>query len=114
MNEEIKAAWVSALRSGEYEQGAGQLRGSDDKFCCLGVLCDLAEKAGIVQARPFDNCWDYGGATGYTPAVVKDWAGLPGDGDGDGILEIERTLAEMNDSGNDGFAAIADRIEAEL
>ena len=29
--------WITALRSGEYEQGFGSLR-NKDKYCCLGVL----------------------------------------------------------------------------
>ena len=36
--------WVKALRSGEYQQGRGCLRSRDDKFCCLGVLCDLTNR----------------------------------------------------------------------
>lgn len=32
--------WVSALRSGKYQQGIGQLQ-SDSGFCCLGVACDV-------------------------------------------------------------------------
>jgi hypothetical protein len=45
MNAELKAQWIAALRSGEYEQGSWQLRyGSPDEglnHCCLGVLCDV-------------------------------------------------------------------------
>lgn len=44
--------WVKALRSGEYKQGYGYLhykRGGKDKFCCLGVLCDLAVKNGVIE-----------------------------------------------------------------
>jgi len=36
--------WVKALRSGEYKQGQSYLRNRDNKFCCLGVLCDLTNK----------------------------------------------------------------------
>ena len=32
--------WLTALESGEYEQGFGSLR-SYNRFCCLGVACDL-------------------------------------------------------------------------
>lgn len=45
MNQEIKKRWVAALRSGDYKQGTGALRNADNKFCCLGVLCDLHSKA---------------------------------------------------------------------
>lgn len=37
----LQAEWVAKLRSGEYTQGRGNLRSRDNKFCCLGVLCDL-------------------------------------------------------------------------
>lgn len=40
MNPEIKQKWTEALRSGKYRQGRMCLR-SDDRFCCLGVLCDI-------------------------------------------------------------------------
>ena len=32
---------VDALRSRKYKQGVGRLR-IDDKFCCLGVACDIS------------------------------------------------------------------------
>lgn len=44
MNPEVKALWLNALRSGEYQQGTGKLKqtyGGDQRYCCLGVLCDL-------------------------------------------------------------------------
>ena len=37
--------WVAALRSGKYKQGKGQLYDNlDEKYCCLGVACDLFHK----------------------------------------------------------------------
>ena len=32
--------WLEALRSGDYQQGTGQLCKRGEKFCCLGVLAD--------------------------------------------------------------------------
>ena len=43
MKPEIKQKWINALRSGEYEQGRKSLR-DRNKYCCLGVLCDLHAK----------------------------------------------------------------------
>jgi hypothetical protein len=40
MDAEIKARWVTALRSGEYQQGRETMR-QGDRFCCLGVLCEI-------------------------------------------------------------------------
>lgn len=44
MNTELARKWVAALRSGKYEQGRGRLYSKiDDTYCCLGVLCKVAE-----------------------------------------------------------------------
>jgi hypothetical protein len=45
MDQDIKDKWLAALRSGEYVQGSGLLRqtvGDTPKYCCLGVLCQVA------------------------------------------------------------------------
>ena len=41
MEAKMKKRWIKALRSGEYEQGREDLK-VDEKFCCLGVLCDIS------------------------------------------------------------------------
>jgi hypothetical protein len=53
MNKEIADKWIEALRSGEYEQGIASLQ-SGGRFCCLGVLCDLAIKEGNDVKRRAD------------------------------------------------------------
>ena len=40
MQKEMKIKWLEALSSQKYEKGSERL-GNDNKFCCLGVLCDL-------------------------------------------------------------------------
>ena len=50
MKPKLKKQWVEALRSGEYNQGQGQLKRlapisfgeKQTEHCCLGVLCELA------------------------------------------------------------------------
>ncbi len=42
MTQELKDKWVAALRSGKYQQGTIHLQ-HDNRFCCLGVLCEVAE-----------------------------------------------------------------------
>lgn len=49
--------WITALRSGEYEKGTGQLRSSDNTYCCLGVLCEVME----VKCDLVDDVYKYGG-----------------------------------------------------
>lgn len=130
MNPEIKKQWVEALRSGEYKRVVGYLRIGDDsrpKFCCLGVLCDLAEKAGIGRWEPFQT--DYykedGGrfmfrtnyaddfSPGILPLGVRDWAGLASRGAKVDVQNFETSLALLNDNGFT-FEQIADVIEEEL
>ena len=42
MKKEIKEKWINALRSEEYKKGSYALKNTD-KYCCLGVLCDLVK-----------------------------------------------------------------------
>ena len=115
MKQEIKDAWVAALRSGKYVQGQGQLcMMQDGKFvhCCLGVLSALAVEAGIVSEAPSsDGMVLYGpvGGTavgGYLPSEVKTWAGLQRQNPAFG----GRILSHLNDDGV-SFAEIAAHIE---
>ena len=120
MNPDIKTQWVAALRSGNYEQGRRYLRWGEG-FCCLGVLCDLAAKAGAASWEPpgLSNSCEIvqacGGAVSVLPYAVKRWAGLQ-DADPsvtvDGVEEI--TLSRANDVLLLEFPAIADLIEAQL
>lgn len=56
----VKAAWVKALRSGKYKQGANSLKYEYDNetyFCCLGVAkeCKLAKP---MQERDGFSEWE--------------------------------------------------------
>lgn len=121
MKEDIKRQWVEALRSGKYEQGAGALL-RDGRYCCLGVLCDLAEKAGVIQRMKVDNLGrihfgahaDLASAI-LLPETVAVWAGL--------LVTATVRVEEMKSSGgldwvNDElrlpFSEIADLIEEQL
>lgn len=87
MDQEVKAKWVAALRSGEYPQGKGALN-RDGKFCCLGVLCDVLVKDGapievidhlsmsIEDSALVPHTVTYDGAMGVLPVTVKDMVGL--------------------------------------
>jgi hypothetical protein len=124
MDVAVKELWVSALRSGEYVQGYGQLRTSDNKYCCLGVLCELASKQGIIpeaslkgiipEASLTDRYW-YAVEASYLPDRVQEWAGLsdqnPQVANADGVTS---GLGNHNDSGSHDFDSIADMIEASL
>ena len=77
MKPEIKQRWVAALRSGHYKQGPSALR-RDDRFCCLGVLCDLAVQDGVanwftIASGDYTSCLD---EFERPPRPVLDWSGL--------------------------------------
>jgi hypothetical protein len=112
MNPEVKAAWLEALRSGEYKQTKNLLHRVRGGYCCLGVLCEQAVKAGVIPAAQRDqddsSAWYYEGESSVPPGLVFGWAGITGS-DGSTIGE----LMNANDRGVK-FAAIADVIEEML
>lgn len=107
MNPEMKTKWVAALRSGEYKQITGFLR-YEEGFCCLGVLCDLANSKGWRQNKN-------AGFTYAATASITHPISLPFEvGHNYGIPNaVMRKLAYMNDEGRD-FSEIADYIEESL
>lgn len=111
----IKARWLKALRSGKYQQGKGELRSRDNKFCCLGVLCDLyAEDHGIEWDTLPGGFFTFMDHTGLLPREVKNWAGFKfPDGGGLVIGTIRNTIVEHNDAGVP-FSELADLIEEQL
>lgn len=45
MNQEIKDKWISALESGEYQQGYGSYhKGDPETYCVMGVLLDVLKR----------------------------------------------------------------------
>jgi len=113
MNPQIKQKWVSALRSGEYQQTKGFLR-KEDGFCCLGVLCDLYGKENNVEWEPltqYKNAYVFQYKVADLPPSVVEWAGVedsnPYVNGGIG------TLSGLNDRGST-FEQIAYVIEEHL
>lgn len=89
----VMERWASALESGDYGQTTGVLTDGKGRYCCLGVLCELAVKDGIIKKRAEqptfddecddtdccgdDGCameWVYGGNALLPPRAVIDWA----------------------------------------
>ena len=109
MNADVKAKWVAALSSGDYKQGYEQLRTLDDKYCCLGVLAELAVKEGIIPPAckvdgDFFSGYKYDGDVAVLPKMVSIWAGY--------IPSIK--LMNMNDHKHNKFVTIAKWIEENL
>lgn len=120
MKQEIKERWVEALRSGKYEQGTGSLTTGSGRYCCLGVLCDLAVADGAIEPPIVVEAGmlAYGtrGETEHLPRVVQRWAGL--DQDSPEVLVDPdegswQELVELNDNTGLNFHEIADLIEAQ-
>lgn len=132
MDAAIKEEWVTALRSGNYKQGRSYLhkrRTSGDSYCCLGVLCEVAVKHGVIDPptprRDDETIMCYGknldNAPFYLPKEVIEWAGVV-----DERISIDpilakttyagrdtRSLSHMNDMGA-SFSEIADVIEEQF
>lgn len=99
---EIKQKWLDALRSGEFKQGFGKLKGRNFKdeivYCCLGVLgCVTDFKSSCVgvltsgeKERPDDLIYEF----------------LP--------RETQADLYEMNDNKMLDFNKIANYIETNI
>jgi hypothetical protein len=140
VNREIRDQWTAALRSGEYQQAKGFLNvktplpGGKAGLCCLGVLCEVAVKAGVIEAREITWGIDEDGNeerlisysrpdesnVSVLPSAVMEWAHT---GDPNPIVTapgindvgLDRvTLAGLNDKYDCSFAQIADVIEASL
>ena len=110
MQPEILAAWIQALESGEYDQGRKVLRSTDNKYCCLGVVCDIV--AG-------DEWYEKELASVRTPRLFHPYGNIDA-----GLLDNEAcaqlrlstigmdTFAEVNDNGWT-FAEIADAMKSD-
>lgn len=134
MDSAIKHRWQTALESGAYQKGHGALKQMDHegnlRYCCLGVLCELAVEDGVIPPSAHDSKhWndrifsfgkDADMTSGYLPDSVKDWAGLeysnprvsvPGHERARTWSNDEVNLADLNDSGHYTFSYIASFIE---
>lgn len=116
MKKEIADLWVAALRSGEYTQGQHRLETIDadgSRFCCLGVLCQLAIANGVEVIREvelnadLDERASYNGVYAVPDETVIEWAGMK---TRNPSFDGANNLVDLNDSGKT-FEEIADVIE---
>lgn len=137
MKRAIKQEWLTALRSGQFQQGHTVLHGVNEdgvhEYCCLGVLCSLAERENAVERTGTGGTLSYGSystmSAHYLPEEVSEWASLVGRiragsgsdadqlGDPGFFLDLFTregssyvTLSSLNDAGFT-FDQIADVIE---
>jgi len=124
-NREAHDLWVEALRDTDtYPQAKGALH-NEDGYCCLGVLCEVAIKAGVqIEHSPVNlnpGLWSYDGNVEHLPDAVVQWAGLDTNNpvviveeEDEQVVEVERELVMLNDDFVWSFPKIADVIDAQL
>jgi hypothetical protein len=127
-NKDVITRWIDALRSGEYHQGRAVLArfttSEQDgaipiRYCCLGVLCELAVQDRIIDpaAHSEDSkSLRYDGQGAVVSTAVQAWAGITEDGEfvDDPYLDIRQALTSLNDDEGYTFSEIADEIELKI
>lgn len=109
MDKTLKKKWVKALRSGRYKQTEGVLREEQGNrangkpiygYCCLGVLCNVANYRGWIG----DSLHDMGDGDITSVSTKKS-----------GLTESQISkLISMNDEDQLSFKGIADWIEKKI
>jgi len=81
-NKERIKLLIEALESDEYEQGLRSLN-KDNKFCCLGVACEIAIEHGLElhkfvrNVAPFNKGRvEYDETAAYLPLRAQEWYGI--------------------------------------
>lgn len=103
LDPKFKENWIAALLSGKYEQGKACLRTADNKFCCLGVACDVIDSSSWVKG---DRRYEHNGNSGYIPEELGEKVGLS--------LDIQFMIAPLNDTKGYSFEDIAKWIKENL
>lgn len=89
INAERVELLAAALESGEYQQGRQQLHMKDyeagDRYCCLGVACEVAVKNGLeLNVREdSEGTRSYDGSITILPRAVAQWYGFARDNGGE-------------------------------
>lgn len=101
MNKQLLKDWIDALRSGKYKQGHGALF-RNGKYCCLGVLMEIAYPEDEWEISPDTYGIMKGCATTIPEFLLQD-IGLHRD-------DVSY-LIEINDKSGYSFTQIADYLE---
>jgi hypothetical protein len=101
--ERFKIDWLAALRSGKFKQNrVGDLRATDNTYCCLGVGCVVAGATGITDRQYIENTsYKKIKSINKVPKILHGDSGLPD------------VLGRLNDGGHT-FEQIAEVIEKYL
>lgn len=100
LNPEHKQKWLTALRSGEYQQGRTFLR-LGTEYCCLGVYAEVCRQEEINStSHPTMQV----GERFRELELPSTW--IP--------VDVQSALMRMNDNDQKTFPEIADWIEEHL
>lgn len=118
MKAEVRDLWAEALLSGEFEQTTGLLHEVGGGLCCLGVLCEVAVKAGVIPAPDTteDGAYQYGQyagpsgdiahtSTSVLPLAVVEWAGFQ---------DEDRPVSTLSDPRLEGYELVYSEDGAEV
>ena len=117
----IKKLLCDAIRSGTYKQNKGYLRGPDQTFCVMGVLCELYRNNihNAPQWTQIGNGATYGGRFITLPSEIEIWSGLEFDKLPNPVMgttepmRASLALSHLNDTGY-SFEDLAVFIENHL
>lgn len=115
MKKEWAEKWVSALRSGLFEQGTAFLCSENEGHCVLGVLCEVAgaAKTPTTISAKHGRIYGYGdnefNCLNLPDSVVK----LTGMNSHNGFMERGFILSTLNDNGTP-FSRLACIIEQNM
>ena len=124
MDEQVKAKWVAALRSGEYKQAQRVLK-TDTGYCCLGVLCELYRQehpeASWQKSEVSDGRYKFHTGSGrhetdWPESTILTWgvAAWAGLNETSPSTRGGVSLTHLNDRAQKSFREIADVIEKGL
>lgn len=112
-----KDKWVKALRSGKYEQAQKALHVEEDgieKFCCLGVLCDIIDdEKWVCEDLPYSKEYSYDGKSAFPDSTLINLVKLRKADEYEVTQEFVHLAENMNDKGKT-FKQIANYIEKYL
>lgn len=113
MNPQLKKRWVKALRippdEGGHKQGKGVLVDNDDRFCCLGVLCN------IMLRDHHDWGWEKRREWGFVTPTDSAICVLPDEVQKEaGLSQSAMDYLMMANDNGEGFTKIAYWIEENL
>lgn len=108
----LQMAWVEALESGKYKQGTLWLK-ADGKYCCLGVLCELAGLAYNEHTLAFTDGEEP--QTDVLPQSLVDRIGLRDKSGGFRTSQWDESssLIGLNDDDRFTFKQIAEFIRSD-